>query len=118
MNIERVRAYCLAKPLATEDAAFGPNGVLFRVYNKIFAYIDLERPECVVLKCDPDYAIELRDRYSGIKGAWHWNKKHWNEVWFETDVPDDVVLHLIDHSLDEVLKKLPKKLQKEYAEKF
>ena len=43
MNIERVRAYCLAKPLATEDAAFGPNGVLFRVYNKIFAYIDLER---------------------------------------------------------------------------
>lgn len=114
MDIEWVRRYCLAKPLATEDQAFGPEGLLFRVYNKIFAYIDLERPDRVVVKCHPDYTIELRDRYNGVKGAWHWNKKYWNEVMFDVDVPDEMVLHLIDHSLAEVLKKLPKKTQKEY----
>ena len=45
MNIERIREYCLSKPLATEDSAFGPEGDLFRVYGKIFAYIDLERTD-------------------------------------------------------------------------
>ena len=115
MNIETIRNYCLSQPLATEDSAFGPEGVLFRIYNKIFAYIDLEKPDLVVLKCDPDYALNLRDRYAGIAGAFHWNKKYWNEIHFDTDVPDELILQLIDHSLDEVLKKLPKKIQAEYA---
>ena len=115
MNIQTVREYCLAKPLATEDSAFGPDGVLFRVYNKIFAYIDLEKPDLVVVKMDPDYAIELRDKYQGIVGAFHWNKKYWSEVHFDTDVPDQLVFELIDYSLSEVLRKLPKKIQAEYA---
>lgn len=115
MDIERIRQYCLSKPLATEDSAFGPECVLFRVYGKIFAYLDLDRPDGVVLKCHPQKAIELREAYLGIRGAWHWNKKYWNEVLFETDVPDKLFFALIDHSLDEVLKKLTLKLQKEYA---
>ncbi len=115
MNVETIREYCLAKPLVTEDMAFGPGGVLFRVYGKIFAYIDLERPYLVVTKCNPDRAISLRDRYAGITGAWHWNKRYWNDVRFDADVPDELILELVDHSLDEVLKKLPKKLQVEYA---
>lgn len=116
MNIERIREYCLSKPLATEDSAFGPEGVLFRVYGKIFAYLDLERPDLVVCKCDPDYAIDLRDKYKGICGAWHWNKRYWNEIHFDADVPEELILHLIDHSLSEVLKKLPKRTQAEYAQ--
>lgn len=115
MDIETIRSYCLSKPLATEDSAFGPEGILFRVYNKIFAYLDLERPDLVVLKCNPDRAIGLHDRYAGILPAWHWNKKYWNEVHFSTDVPDEVIFELIDHSLAEVLSKLPRKTQKEYA---
>lgn len=116
MNIERIREYCLSKPLATEDSAFGPEGVLFRVYGKIFAYLDLERPDLVVCKCAPDYAIDLRDKYNGICGAWHWNKRYWNEIHFDADVPEELILHLIDHSLSEVLKKLPKRTQAEYTQ--
>lgn len=115
MDIEEVRSYCLSKPLATEDSAFGPDGLLFRVYGKIFAYLDLYRPNLVVVKCDADRAVELRDRYAGVVPAWHWNKKYWNELLFDTDVPDEVIFSLIDHSLDEVLKKLPKKNRLEYA---
>ncbi len=115
MDIENIRNYCLAQKMATEDMAFGPDGILFRVYGKIFAYVDLNRPDLVVLKCDPDYAAELREHYKGIRGAWHWNKRYWNEVHFDSDVDDALALHLVDHSLAEVLKKLPKKTQAEYA---
>ena len=114
MNIELIREYCLSKPLATEDSAFGEDCVLLRVYGKIFAFLGLEHPDRVVLKCDPDRAIALRDRYEGICGAFHWNKKYWNEVHFDTDVPDEVILELVDHSLSEVLKKLPRNTREEY----
>ncbi|MDO4930444.1 MAG: MmcQ/YjbR family DNA-binding protein [Bacteroidales bacterium] len=115
MDIESLREYCLSKPLATEDSAFGPDWILFRVYNKIFACLDLNRPDRVVLKLEPDYGAELRERYEGIVGAWHWNKRYWFEVCFDTDVSDALVLQLVDHSLGEVLKKLPRKLQQDYA---
>lgn len=115
MNIEEIREYCLSKPLATEDSAFGPDNLLFRVYNKIFACIDLERPNLVVVKCDSERAEELRQQYQGIVPAWHWNKRFWNEIHFNTDVDDPLVFQLIDHSIAEVLKKLPKKTQTEYA---
>lgn len=115
MNIEIIREYCLSKPLATEDTAFGPDTILFRVYDKIFACIDLERPDLVVVKCDAEYALSLREQYSGIRPAWHWNKRYWNELCFDCDVDDALIFRLIDHSLEEVLKKLPKKAQQAYA---
>ena len=60
----------------------------------------------------PDYAIELRDQYSSIVGAWHWNKKYWNQIAItQTDVPDALIRDLIDHSYSEVVKKMPRKLR-------
>ncbi len=109
MNIEIVREQCLALEGATEDMAFGPENLLFRICGKIFACLDLERPYLVVLKCDPDYAVELRDAHNGITGAWHWNKTYWNDVRFDADVDDALILQLIRHAYDEVVKTLPKK---------
>lgn len=115
MNIEDLRDYMLALKGVTEDNAFGPDFLNYRVCNKIFACINLERPDGATFKCDPDYALELRDRYRGITGAWHWNKKYWNDVRFDCDVPDSLILELVHHSIDEVLKKLPKKDRLAYA---
>lgn len=109
MDIEQIRDYCLQKPGATEDQAFGPDNLLFRVMGKIFACLDLERPDRVTLKCHPDHAIALRDRYNGVSGAWHWNKRHWNDVRLDADVPADEVLAMVDHSYEEVVRSLPKK---------
>lgn len=109
MNVEDLRNYMLALKGVTEDNAFGPDCLNYRVCNKIFACINLETPDHVALKCDQEYALFLRDRYRGITGAWHWNKKYWNDVWFDTDVPDGLVLELVGHAVAEVLKKLPKK---------
>lgn len=114
MDIEQIRNYCMARKGATEDFAFGEDTLLFRVCNKIFACLDLTRPDRVTLKCDPERALELREHYEGIEGAWHWNKRYWNEVHFDSDVPDALILELVDHSLAEVLRKLPKKTQAAY----
>ncbi len=113
MNIEDIRAYCLSKPQATEDLPFDETTLVFRVKNKIFACVSLDNPDYFCMKCDPDYAIELRDRYDGITGAWHWNKKYWNQVTPGDEISDALVRRLIDHAYDEVVKKLPRKVRDE-----
>ena len=114
MNIEDARIYCLSKASATEDFPFDETTLAFRVENKIFAITDLENTEWFCVKCDPDRAIELRDRYSAIKPAWHMNKRHWNMVDIER-MSDSLVKELIDHSYEEVIKKLPKKVRAKYG---
>lgn len=79
MDIETFREYCLSLP-STEDTGLGEEYLLIRVFGKIFACIGFERPDYFVLKCDPDYALDLRDKYSDIEPAWHWNKRYWNQL--------------------------------------
>jgi hypothetical protein len=116
MDIESVRAYCLSKPQVTEDFPFDETTLVFRLMNKIFACVDLERPDSLTLKCDADYAVELRDRYACIEGAWHWNKKYWNQLPLDGELPDALVRSLIDHAYGEIVKKLPRKQRDMLAE--
>ena len=76
MNVEDIRAYCLSLPLTTEDFPFDEDCLAFRVQGKIFAMINLENTKWFVLKCNPDYAVELRERHREIEGAWHMNKRY------------------------------------------
>lgn len=110
MNIEDIRHYCLSKVSSSEDFPFDDTTLVFRVRHKIFAMISLDNSEWFVLKCNPDYAIELRDRYSSITPAFHMNKKHWNQInIYQNELADELIYNLINHSYDEVVKKLPKK---------
>ncbi len=111
MNIESFREYCLSLPYASEDTAFGEEYLLLRVFGKIFACIGFERADYFVLKCNPDYAIELRDQYADIEPAWHWNKRYWNQLRLNGTLADDLIKRLIRHSYSEVVKKLPNKLK-------
>ena len=106
MNAESIRDYCLSLPLATEDFPFDETTLAFRVLGKIFAMIDLDDTEWFVLKCNPDYAVELRDKYPEIKGAWHMNKKHWNQINLSGELQDDLIQRLIRHSYAEVVRKI------------
>ena len=62
MDIETIRDYCLAKKGTTEGFPFGEDFLVFKVMGKMTACIKLECPDLITLKCDPDYALELRDR--------------------------------------------------------
>ena len=65
------------------------------------------------LKCDPERAIELREQHPSIRGGWHQSKVHWNSVYMDGTVNDNLVYELIDHAYDIVVQSLPKKVQEE-----
>lgn len=117
MNIEEYREYCLAKKGAEECMPFDDTSVVIKVLGKMFTLISLERNGCVVLKCESNYALELREHYEAIEPAFHFNKKYWNQLWLDRGLGDGLVRRLVDHSIEEAIKKVPKKLQKEYLSK-
>ena len=113
MNPESFRSYCLAKAAATEGTPFGPDNIVFKVQGKMFALLALDDvPPRVNLKCDPDLALELRDRYEQVEPGYHMNKKHWNTVVLDGVVPEREVRKMIDDSYELVVQSLPKAKRK------
>lgn len=110
MNIESIREYCLKKNGVTESFPFGEDVLVFKVMDKIFLLTSLSEPHEFNVKCDPEYAIELREKYDSILPGYHMNKKHWNTVNFY-ELPEALVLQLIDHSYQLVKQSLTKKLR-------
>lgn len=109
MDIEQFREYCLSKPGTTNDFPFDEYTLCLRVMNKIFAITGLDSEVFKVnLKCDPDYAIELREQFSEVQPGWHMNKTRWNTVDFTGSLGDAFLKKLIDHSYDQVVKSLKK----------
>ena len=107
MHLDELRDACLALPHATEDLPFGPDTLVFRVGGKMFALLGLERePPFVNLKCDPERAVDLRERYAGVTAGYHMNKRHWNSVALRGDVPRAEVEAQVRHSYDLVLASL------------
>ena len=114
MDIETTRNYCLSKKAVTECLPFDEYSLVMKVMGKMFALIDLEKANSISLKCDAGYAIELRERYTAIESAYHFNKKYWNRINFGMDADDKLIKELVDHSYEEVIKKFTKKLRAEY----
>jgi predicted DNA-binding protein (MmcQ/YjbR family) len=109
MDLEAFREYCLSKPGSTESTPFGEDVLVFKVASKMFALAALDEiPVTVNLKCDPDIALELRDRYEQVQPGYHMNKKHWNTVELGGGIPDSDLRKMIDHSYEMVVKNLPK----------
>jgi len=121
MNIEELRDYCLSLKGAEECFPFDETTLVFKVMGKMFGYVDLEPKTTefsITLKCDAFRAVELRERYSGVTPGYHSNKKYWNTVYIDSDVPDELLKELIVHSLDEVIRKLPKIHQEAYRNMY
>jgi predicted DNA-binding protein (MmcQ/YjbR family) len=110
MSPEELRAFCLSFNAAVEDFPFSPAISVFKVQGKLFAlsWID-DRPLKVNLKCDPEDAIRLRGEYEGlIIPGYHMNKRHWNTVTVDGELPDRLVRELIEDSYDLVVAGLPR----------
>ena len=113
MDTVELREYCLTKPKVTEGTPFGETVLVFKVAGKMFALMSLDEvPATANLKCDPDLALDLRDRYEQVRPGYHMNKKHWNTVEIDSGIPEAELHRMIDHSYELVVKNLPKaKLQ-------
>jgi predicted DNA-binding protein (MmcQ/YjbR family) len=98
MDVEQLRDYCIARPGATESFPFGDQTLVFKINNRIFALVNLDGELSINLKCDPAYALEIRESYAAVSPGYHMNKKHWNTVLLNGTIPDPVVFGWIDHS--------------------
>lgn len=117
MDIESFRDFCLLKKGVTEEFPFDEATLVFKVMGKIFALTDVDLFKSINLKCDPEWAIELREKYPAILPGYHMNKKHWNTVTLDGSLSDAIIRKLINHSYDLVVEKLPK-IMKAELEKF
>ena len=122
MDIEQVRDYTLSINGVIEDQPFGDDIITYRIEDKIFLCLWLgggkhdmkgNTEPRFALKLTPDRNEELREHYSAILPAWHWNKKHWSDVYYE-QLEDGLVTSLIKESYDLVVSKLPKALRQKY----
>ena len=111
MNIEEIRVYCLSRKQVTEDFPFGDDTLVFKVKGKMFVLINLEGELRMNLKCDPEEAIHLREKYDAVIPGYHMNKKLWNTVIVDSNITDQLLKKWIDESYKLVVAKLPKKDQ-------
>jgi len=116
MNIEEYRDFCLSLPGATEELPFGPDTLVFKVGGKIFALTSLQTFASFNVKCDPEHAVELRERYDYVLPGFHMNKKHWNTILVGVGATLAQQRQWITHSYQLVVASLPKALRAELAE--
>ena len=109
MKFESLRKYLLNKKGTCEDFPFGPAVIVFKVMDKMFSLIPLDKKSLRInLKCDPELALHLRAKYNAIQPGYHMNKKHWNTIILDGSIPNDELSTMIDDSYNLVIKGLKK----------
>ena len=108
MDHESVCALCAALPGSEATSPFGPDNVVYKAGGKMFALVSLEVAR-VNLKCDPERAVELRERHPAVEPGYHMSKRHWNSVYWEREAlaPADLEAWIRD-SYDLIVASLPK----------
>lgn len=108
MNIEELTGYCQSLKQVTTEILWG-DVLVFKVGGKMFCFVPMDEADLKMnLKCDPDEAIELRERFSAVLPGFHMNKKYWNTVLIDGSVSDNMLRIWIEKSYRLVVAKLPK----------
>ena len=114
MDIEQLRDYCLLKQGVEETLPFGPDTLVYKVGGKMFLLVGLYDEDLRFnVKCDPNKAIELRERFPCVLPGYHMNKKHWNTIIVDGSVSGKQLKEWIDDSYHLIIDSLPKKLRDE-----
>lgn len=111
--MEELHDYCLGKPGAEESFPFGVETLVLKVGGKIFLLANLTEGTSFNAKCDPERAIELRERHEEVQPGYHMNKRHWNTVRMDGALKTKEILEMIDHSYEIVVSGLPKKVREQ-----
>ncbi|MEA2040948.1 MAG: MmcQ/YjbR family DNA-binding protein [Bacteroidota bacterium] len=112
-NIEQFRNYCLNKKGTEETFPFDESTLVMKLRGKMYALTDIDDQFSITLKIDPEYSIELKEKYEAISDAYHMNKKHWINYTPDNSLSEKEIYKLIDDSYNLIKNKLTKKAQKE-----
>ena len=109
------RDYCLSLPMAEESTPFDETTLVYKVGGRMFAFADMVDFTALSVKCDPDAAIELRERYPEVHPGFHISKRHWNTIRTDGDLPEHFLREQIRNSYLLVLRQnvTPKALREE-----
>jgi predicted DNA-binding protein (MmcQ/YjbR family) len=112
MNADSIREYCLKKKgKITEGFPFGEGVLVFKVEGKMFLLMSLdEHPVTMNVKCDPELAVDLRERYDAVLPGYHMNKTHWNTVVLNGSIPPQELRAMIDHSYEQIVRGMNKSI--------
>ena len=114
MNVEEIREYCISKIGVEESFPFDNETLVFKVGGKIFLLMGINaNPIQFNVKCEPQKAIDLREKYSFVIPGYHMNKTHWNTIICDGRATKKNVFEWIDDSYLLIIKSLPKKLREE-----
>lgn len=114
MTIDELIDYCKGKKGVTVEFPFDNRHMSFKLISKFFAFIDTKNGNNVIsLKCEPWLAEALREQYEGVTPGYHLNKKHWNTIDVNNDIPKEKVLEMIDMSYSLIFNSLKKQERKE-----
>ena len=106
---DELMLYLDTKPESIRDYPFGPEPLVMKVEGKMFALLTRhQNRDALNLKCDPLQAQQLRDVWQDVIPGYHMNKRHWNTVFIEGDVPVPEIERMIDHSYALVVRGLRK----------
>ena len=105
MDIVAFCEYCLSLPEVEETLPFDNDTLVYKVSGRMFAMISIGAPDHFAVKCHPDRAVLLRDRYAEITPGWHLNKRHWNDVSIVGELTDSFLRAEIRHSYFAVVRK-------------
>ena len=111
MDLEQCRDFCLSLKETKEGFPFDDRTIVFTVKGKMFCLTDIETFEYINIKCDPEEAIELRERYDSVTPGFHMNKNHWNSVKIRGNIPDKTLKEWITNSYNLIVLSLPKKVR-------
>lgn len=111
MDLETFRSHCLGLEGVTEEMPFGETTLVYKVLGKMFALTDIDSFSSINLKCQPEEAVELRERYPAVQPGYHMNKQHWNTILMDYSIADKLLLQWTKNSYELVVAKMPKKLR-------
>ena len=105
MDHKTIEEYILSMPGARLDYPFGKEVAVYKVGEaddaKMFALIaEGSKPVQLSLKCDPQLALLLREKYESVVPGYHLNKKHWNTILCTGQIAEDELRDLIRHSYE------------------
>ena len=112
MNPDAIREYCLKKKgRITEGFPFGEGVLVFKVEGKMFLLMNLDDvPVTMNVKCDPELAVDLRERYEAVRPGYHMNKIHWNTVVLDGSISPPEIRKMIDHSYEQIVRGMKKSI--------
>ncbi|MGY3929597.1 Uncharacterized protein conserved in bacteria [Aeromonas encheleia] len=109
MTLTLLREFLLSLPGATEDTPFGPEFLVYRIAGKMFALVNWQAdPLTINLKCEPEFALLLREIHPQVKPGWHMNKQHWNTVTLSEALATELWQGWVLHSYERVVAGLPR----------